>query len=304
MSEFNLLNKQNLSTLEEVQTALAVPFPDNEIKKRQDWPFIPIERIRQRLIQVVGVDAFDIEYSEVKHHDEDWITVDCTLTIDFTKWNGRVKKVSQSDGIQIKRHTKGQNQGMMVDLGNDYKSVKSGALSKAAADFGIGLYLQLQPKGGQGNNNNNRNNGNGNYNNNNNYNNRNNGGNGNGNGNNGGNNPATDNQKNAASRMEKVIGLNGDTKFNLFKHLFPNITQQQVQSPTFSQMDKYLKTIKPVADIIRISGNAKYNQQELFRVLSQQFKRNVNSFTGLLTLADEKTVTFVDNLVKGQSQSA
>jgi hypothetical protein len=290
-NDFNSLNKQNFKTLEEVQAALAAPFPESVLKKRKDWYFIPVERIRQRLIQVVGVDGFDIEYSQVRHHDEDWITVDCTLTIDFTPWGGRVKRVTQSDGVQIKRHTKGENQGMIVDLGNDYKSVMSGALAKAAQDFGIGLYLQfsnynqngVNSNGAQNNRNTNTDQSNG-------Y--------------NGGNNPATENQRNAAARMEKVIGLTGDTKWNLFKHLFPNATPQNMEHPTFSQMDRYLKTIKPVADIIRIAKSANYNQQQLFHVLSQQFKRKITSFTNLLTLADESTVKFVETLVKQSRQSA
>ncbi len=294
MSSFNLLDKLEFEKLEEVQAALASPFPENELKKRQEkWYFIPVERIRQRLIQVVGVDAFDIKYSPVRHHEEDWLTVDCTLIIDFTKWGGRIKRVTQSDGIQIKRHTKGPNEGMMVDLGNDYKSAMSGALTKASQDFGVGLYIQLlnhNLNGGQGNK------GQGNNNRNNNQ--------SSGSGNNGSGNPATKNQKNAANRMDKAIGLTNDTKYNLFKHLFPNTTKEDMQTPTFTQMDKYLQTIKPVADIIRISGNANYNQQELFNVLSQQFKRKVSSFVGLLTLADESTVAFVDNLVKQQNLTA
>lgn len=273
MSDFNLFDKQNYETLEEVQNALAEPFPLNQLKKRQDWYFVPVERIRQRLLQVLGVDAFDIEYGEVKHHDEDWITVDCTLTVDFTKWGGRIKKVTQSDGIQIKRHTQGNNQGMIVDLGNDYKTVMSGALKKAAQDLGIGLYISLLNHNLTGN--------------------------------------ATGNQNGQAADQdlkkiyacEQTIGITPEIKAKLFKSLFPKATEKQLKYPTPEQAKKYINVIQPVSFIVQNVRKSKASEQEVFQLLSQQFQRKITSYHGLLTLADMKTVNFINNWLK-QKQSA
>lgn len=284
MSDFNLFDKQNYETLEEVQNALAEPFPLNQLKKRQNWYFVPVERIRQRLLQVLGVDAFDIEYGEVKHHDEDWITVDCTLTVDFTKWGGRIKKVTQSDGVQIKRHTQGNNQGMIVDLGNDYKTVMSGALTKAAQDLGIGLYIPLLNHNLTGNatgQNSGRNQGSSN--------------------NNG---QASDKETKKIYACEQTIGITPEIKAKLFKSLFPNATQQQIKYPTAEQAQRYIQVIQPVSFIVQNVRKANVSEQEVFSLLSQQFKRKITSYHGLLTLADMKTVNFVNDWLKQKQQSA
>lgn len=288
MSEFNLLDKQNYETLEEVQKALAEPYPLNQLKKRQQWYFIPVERIRQRLIQVLGVDAFDIEYSEVKHHDEDWLTVNCTLTIDFTKWGGRIKSVTQSDGIQIKRHTQGNNQGLIVDLGNDYKTVMSGSLTKAAADLGIGLYISLLNHELSGNATQNGNHGN--------YGNQ-----GNQQGNNG---QAPDRELKKIYACEQTIGITPEVKNKLFNSLFPQATQQQIKYPTSEQAKKYIQVIQPVSFIVQNVRKANVPEQEVFQLLSHQFKRNITSYHSLLTLANMKTVNFINDWLKQKQQQS
>lgn len=283
MSEFNLLDKQNYETLEEVQKALAEPFPLEQLKQRQQWYFVPVERIRQRLIQVLGIDSFDIEYSDVIHHDEDWITVNCTLTVDFSKWGGRVKKVTQSDGIQIKRHTQGKNQGLIVDLGNDYKTVMSGALTKAAQDLGIGLYISLlnHKLSGTGN--------------------AGNGYQGNQQGNNG---QASEQDLKKIYACEQTIGITPEIKARLFKSLFPQATQQQIKYPTAEQAKKYIQVIQPVSFIVQNVRKANVPEHEVFSLLSNQFNSRISSYTSLLTLANMSTVNFVNNWLKSRQQSA
>ncbi|WP_121616763.1 hypothetical protein [Virgibacillus halodenitrificans] len=287
MTDFNLLDKQNYETLEEVQKALAEPFPHNQLKLRQKWYFIPVERVRQRLIQVLGVDAFDIEYSEVKHHDEDWLTVNCKLTVDFTKWGGRVKSVTQSDGIQIKRHSQGDNQGLIVDMGNDYKTVMSGSLTKAAADLGIGLYISLLDHDLSGNTVLNGNQGNQQ---------------GNQQGNNNG--QALERDRKKIYACEQTIGIKPEVKAKLFKNLFPEATDNQIEYPTAEQAKKYIQVIQPVSFIIQNVRKAKVPEQELFQLLSQQFKYQITSYQSLLTKANMKTVSFVNSWLKQKQQQS
>jgi hypothetical protein len=277
LKEFNLLDKKHYETLEEVQRALAEPFPIEQLKKRKEWYFVPVERIRQRLIQVLGVDAFDIKYSEVKHHEEDWITVDCTLTVDFTKWGGRVKQVTQSDGVRIKRHTSGENQGLIVDLGNDYKAVMSGALTKAAQDLGIGLYISLLNHNLPGNADNQSDD------------------------QRGSNGLASEKDLKKIYACEQTIGITPEIKNKLFKSLFPNATPQQIKHPTHEQAQKYIQVIQPVSFIVQNVRKANIPDKEVFHLLSQQFRRNITSYHSLLTLANMNTVNFVNKWLKQKS---
>lgn len=270
----NFIERMSFESLEEVQAALTAPFDPQLLKKRQQWEFIPVERIRERMMKVLGVDGFDIEYSDVKHHNEDWITCNCTITVDFTKWGGRVKKVTQADGIQLKRHSQGNNQGLLVDIGNDYKSVMSGAFSKATQDLGIGLYIQFNKSGGAINGSYSSNSG---------------GNSGGGNSNNGGN----DNYEKLRKTVyacENTIGITEQVKTKLFSTMFPGVNVQQVmQNPTEQQLDAYKKVIQPVSLIIMNAKNAKISDERVLRELSQIFNRQIVKYTQALTLATYQT---------------
>lgn len=270
-----ILSRQTFSTLEEVQEALAAEFPSNQLRTRQQWSFVPVERVRERLISVLGVDGFDISYSDVTHHPEDWITVTCTITADFTRWGGRIKSVTQADGIQIKRHSSGQNQGLIVDIGNDYKTVMSGSFTKAAQDLGVGLYLQFKnDNGGSNNSNYNRNNNNSN----NNQQNQ----------NNGGNSANFEKLKKTVYACEKTIGLDNQTKEKLLRSIIPNI--QDIKNLNEQQLETYKKVLQPVSFIIQNVQKTNVNEQEVFNLLSQSFNRKISSYQGLLTLATMQTV--------------
>lgn len=274
--------RSNFTTLDEVHAALIAPFQPHEIKKRQQWEFIPVEKIRERMISVLGVESFDISYSDVIHHTEDWITCNCTITVDFTKWGGRIKKVTQADGIQLKRHSKGENQGLIVDLGNDFKSVMSGAFAKAAQDLGIGLYIQLQRSGN--NNNNNRNN-------NTNYQNT--------NGNNSGN---YERLRKTVFGCEKTIGISEQVKTKLFSTLFKGVNvQQAMQNPTEQQLETYKSVIQPVSFIILNANKSNIPHDVVLQQLSQMFNRQVTSFTQVLTLATMQTVNDLKDFLQSVS---
>lgn len=274
----NPFERQIFSTMEEVQGALTEPFPDYVIKDRNGYPYIPVEHIKQRLISVLGVDGFDVIYSDIVHHEEDWITCDCTIIADFSLWGSRVKKVTQSDGIQIARL---KANGSIVDLGNSYKTVRSSAFVKAAQELGVGLYLQFikndsnANKGQSHNSNSNRNN------------------------------LATNNQKNAANSMERKLQLSDKNKQKLINQLFGHSSKEFTTNPTFKQMNVYIQTLKPVCDIINLITSNSSNPREkeeiqryILEQLSIQMNKRITSFISLLTIANEQTVEFTNNLLK------
>ncbi|MGG6447697.1 hypothetical protein [Pseudobacillus badius] len=281
MADHFLELRDDLKTMKEIQEALAEPFPENILDQQENgyW-FIPVERVKERLITVVGVDAFDVEYSDIRHHEEDWITCTCTITVDFSKWNGRIKKVSQDSGLKIARHNKNEEKlGQIVDLGSAYKSVKSAAFSKAAQELGIGLYLQLEKKNDQSRQNNK-------------------GYQSNQKGKNSSNNEASDGQKKAIYAMEKRLALDPDKKNRLLTTLFSSNAKQAATKPTYNQADKYIGVLKPVCDIMDIvkhSPNSKEMKGMVFNSLSQHFQKKINSYVGLLTLV---TPELVDDLKK------
>lgn len=288
MSEI-FLERREFKTLKEVQEALAASFPSNKVKmketKKASFPYIPVEWIKERLITVLGIENFDVEYSNIVHHDEDWITCDCTITVDFRPWGGRVKRVTQSDGLQIARHNSGDNKGLIVDLGNSYKSVRSSAFAKAAQELGVGLYLQFSTTNPNSNSNHQSSRNYGQSNN--------------------PNNPATANQKNAAKKMEERLKLNQDTKVRLMQRLFPQHINQALQNPTYDQMDQYIKTLKPVCDIIYAINKAAKGDKNIFEAkkkevlgyLGKQFGVQINGFHGLLTLANNEIVSQVHQIL-------
>lgn len=275
--ENHYFQREDYSNLKEIQDALTKPFPTEALKERKGKLYIPIHHIKQRMISVLGVDAYNVSFSEITHHAEDWITCDCTLTVDFTPWGGLIKSSTQSNGIQIARHKENEDKkGLIVDLGSAYKSLRSGALAKAAEDIGIGLYLKFE--------NNSNNKGNNFY------------------SNNGNSRPASKGQEKAARDMERKLGINEEKKIRLINRLFTNEANKALKKPTFSQMDKYIKTLKPVCDIYDIVTNTYGSRDEIeryvFNELGKMFNIKIQSYVTLLTLADNKTVAYVQDLFK------
>lgn len=279
------LSKVKCSKLDEVQEALIEPFPEEVIKVIDDTGhrYIPAIWIKQRMLSVLGVDGFDVCYSTIQHHDEGWITVCCTITVDFSIWGGRRKSVNQSDGIRVARHSKGDKAGKVVDLGDSYKSLKSGAFVKAAQELGVGLYLALETesKGSKAPLSH---------------------------GNSGRNNPATGKQKKAVSSMERKIGFNSQLKRKLFEQLFPKEeVETALSQPTFGHMDRYLRTLKPVCDIYDLVQSHSESKDDYFaklngvlRELGAMFNIELRSLVSLLTLADNQTVSWVKDYLKKQ----
>lgn len=267
MTDHFLSLRDDIQSLKEIQQALTERFPESILKTQENgYLYIPAEQVKLRMIQVLGIDAFDVEYSSIIHHEEDWITCTCTITVDFTKWGGRIKKISQANGLKIARYSnKPELAGQIVDLGNTYKALKSGAFSKAAQELGIGLYLLIEKKTtSQHSSNGYKNNG-----------------------------QASDGQKKAIYAMEKKISLEKNAKNRLLDNLFGKESSQVAASPSFKQARRYLDVLQPVCDLIDLiqaTPNSEGARSFVFRELSTRYQKNIQSYRGLLTLATKETV--------------
>ncbi len=304
-----------LNNMEEVQRALSAPFRRDQVEKNADGrEYIPVEFIRERLISVLRVDGFDVTYGEVIHHEEDWITVNCTLTLDCTRFGGRESTTTQPAGVRIKRFkaTHSTRPGQIMNLGNDYKAVKSLALTKAAADFGVGLYLALK----KGNNN-----GSSNYGNNNkNYSNQ-------GKNNNHRNqssnnqNQSKQNQKGKNNQQsspqndkelkkylyyleayEKELELTDATKLKIFNTVNPKAPIQKA-TDIYLKADtncvkRYTETLKYPAVIKKEVLNSGIEPKLILDYLSRAYATELKSFKSLITLADVKALNAVREQLK------
>ncbi|MGR5863381.1 hypothetical protein ACT7CY_28525 [Bacillus pacificus] len=57
-----MFKKRKYQSLEDVHDALLAPFEKNELKYKDGKPYIPHYQARKRLIEILGVYGFSIEY--------------------------------------------------------------------------------------------------------------------------------------------------------------------------------------------------------------------------------------------------
>lgn len=101
--------------------------------------YIPVSEVINRLNKALGVDKWSLHIVKCERDAIDPDYVVAHVRIDWYTDNDAFSVISRDGfgGQKIKRN----KQGVILDLGDEFKGAISDALKKAAQTFGVGLYL-------------------------------------------------------------------------------------------------------------------------------------------------------------------
>ncbi len=278
-----MFKKRKYQSLEDVHDALLAPFEKNELKHKDGKPYIPHYQARKRLIEILGVYGFSIEYPIQELYAEPssvppimWARTTCKLTLDFSEWGGEKRIVYGTDAKKLNRFSNKEKNiengvvGQICDLGDDEKSAMARAFVKACESIGIGLYLCLNPNHQQTSNTTPSSNSN--------YN----------------------ELWNIVNNYEKALKINIDNRKEILISPYPK--QRDFKKLNEKQLEFYISIIKHSAEIAVMATNSNTEKlilNELSRCCNQQF----NNFKTTIGFMNEAAVEYTGSYLK-QSKSA
>lgn len=278
-----MFKKRKYQSLEDVHDALLAPFEKNELKYKDGKPYIPHYQARKRLIEILGVYGFSIEYPIQELYAEPssvppimWARTTCKLTLDFSEWGGEKRIVYGTDAKKLNRFSNKEKNiengvvGQICDLGDDEKSAMARAFVKACESIGIGLYLCLNPNHQQTSNTTPSSNSN--------YN----------------------ELWNIVNNYEKALKINIDNRKEILISPYPK--QRDFKKLNEKQLEFYISIIKHSAEIAVMATNSNTEKlilNELSRCCNQQF----NNFKTTIGFMNEAAVEYTGSYLK-QSKSA
>ncbi|PEO00225.1 hypothetical protein CN553_07355 [Bacillus cereus] len=278
-----MFKKRKYQSLEDVHDALLAPFEKNELKYKDGKPYIPHYQARKRLIEILGVYGFSIEYPIQELYAEPssvppimWARTTCKLTLDFSEWGGEKRIVYGTDAKKLNRFSNKEKNiengvvGQICDLGDDEKSAMARAFVKACESIGIGLYLCLNPNHQQTSNTTP---------------------------------PSNSNYNelwNIVNNYEKALEINIDDRKEILISSYPK--QRDFKKLNEKQLEFYISIIKHSAEIAVMATNSNTEKlilNELSRCCNQQF----NNFKTTIGFMNEAAVEYTGSYLK-QSKSA
>ncbi|MDY0854288.1 hypothetical protein SPE26_23755 [Bacillus thuringiensis] len=278
-----MFKKRKYQSLEDVHDALLAPFEKNELKYKDGKPYIPHYQARKRLIEILGVYGFSIEYPIQELYAEPssvppimWARTTCKLTLDFSEWGGEKRIVYGTDAKKLNRFSNKEKNiengvvGQICDLGDDEKSAMARAFVKACESIGIGLYLCLNPNHQQTSNTTP---------------------------------PSNSNYNelwNIVNNYEKALQINIDDRKEILISSYPK--QRDFKKLNEKQLEFYISIIKHSAEIAVMATNSNTEKlilNELSRCCNQQF----NNFKTTIGFMNEAAVEYTGSYLK-QSKSA
>lgn len=278
-----MFKKRKYQSLEDVHDALLAPFEKNELKYKDGKPYIPHYQARKRLIEILGVYGFSIEYPIQELYAEPssvppimWARTTCKLTLDFSEWGGEKRIVYGTDAKKLNRFSNKEKNiengvvGQICDLGDDEKSAMARAFVKACESIGIGLYLCLNPNHQQTSNTTP---------------------------------PSNSNYNelwNIVNNYEKALKINIDNRKEILISPYPK--QRDFKKLNEKQLEFYISIIKHSAEIAVMATNSNTEKlilNELSRCCNQQF----NNFKTTIGFMNEAAVEYAGSYLK-QSKSA
>ncbi|MDV6039827.1 hypothetical protein N7X28_25665 [Bacillus sp. SM-B1] len=278
-----MFKKRKYQSLEDVHDALLAPFEKNELKHKDGKPYIPHYQARKRLIEILGVYGFSIEYPIQELYAEPssvppimWARTTCKLTLDFSEWGGEKRIVYGTDAKKLNRFSNKEKNiengvvGQICDLGDDEKSAMARAFVKACESIGIGLYLCLNPNHQQTSNTTP---------------------------------PSNSNYNelwNIVNNYEKALKINIDDRKEILISSYPK--QRDFKKLNEKQLEFYISIIKHSAEIAVMATNSNTEKlilNELSRCCNQQF----NNFKTTIGFMNEAAVEYTGSYLK-QSKSA
>ncbi|HGH0917612.1 hypothetical protein CQZ91_28180 [Bacillus cereus] len=278
-----MFKKRKYQSLEDVHDALLAPFEKNELKYKDGKPYIPHYQARKRLIEILGVYGFSIEYPIQELYAEPssvppimWARTTCKLTLDFSEWGGEKRIVYGTDAKKLNRFSNKEKNiengvvGQICDLGDDEKSAMARAFVKACESIGIGLYLCLNPNHQQTSNTTP---------------------------------PSNSNYNelwNIVNNYEKALKINIDDRKEILISSYPK--QRDFKKLNEKQLEFYISIIKHSAEIAVMAINSNTEKlilNELSRCCNQQF----NNFKTTIGFMNEAAVEYAGSYLK-QSKSA
>lgn len=278
-----MFKKRKYQSLEDVHDALLAPFEKNELKYKDGKPYIPHYQARKRLIEILGVYGFSIEYPIQELYAEPssvppimWARTTCKLTLDFSEWGGEKRIVYGTDAKKLNRFSNKEKNiengvvGQICDLGDDEKSAMARAFVKACESIEIGLYLCLNPNHQQTSNTTPSSNSN--------YN----------------------ELWNIVNNYEKALKINIDNRKEILISPYPK--QRDFKKLNEKQLEFYISIIKHSAEIAVMATNSNTEKlilNELSRCCNQQF----NNFKTTIGFMNEAAVEYTGSYLK-QSKSA
>lgn len=278
-----MFKKRKYQSLEDVHDALLAPFEKNELKYKDGKPYIPHYQARKRLIEILGVYGFSIEYPIQELYAEPssvppimWARTTCKLTLDFSEWGGEKRIVYGTDAKKLNRFSNKEKNiengvvGQICDLGDDEKSAMARAFVKACESIEIGLYLCLNPNHQQTSNTTPSSNSN--------YN----------------------ELWNIVNNYEKALKINIDDRKEILISSYPK--QRDFKKLNEKQLEFYISIIKHSAEIAVMATNSNTEKlilNELSRCCNQQF----NNFKTTIGFMNEAAVEYTGSYLK-QSKSA
>ncbi|MDF9505799.1 hypothetical protein P5808_20970 [Bacillus cereus] len=278
-----MFKKRKYQRLEDVHDALLAPFEKNELKYKDGKPYIPHYQARKRLIEILGVYGFSIEYPIQELYAEPssvppimWARTTCKLTLDFSEWGGEKRIVYGTDAKKLNRFSNKEKNiengvvGQICDLGDDEKSAMARAFVKACESIGIGLYLCLNPNHQQTSNTTP---------------------------------PSNSNYNelwNIVNNYEKALKINIDDRKEILISSHPK--QRDFKKLNEKQLEFYISIIKHSAEIAVMATNSNTEKlilNELSRCCNQQF----NNFKTTIGFMNEAALEYTGSYLK-QSKSA
>lgn len=278
-----MFKKRKYQSLEDVHDALLAPFEKNELKYKDGKPYIPHYQARKRLIEILGVYGFSIEYPIQELYAEPssvppimWARTTCKLTLDFSEWGGEKRIVYGTDAKKLNRFSNKEKNiengvvGQICDLGDDEKSAMARAFVKACESIEIGLYLCLNPNHQQTSNTTP---------------------------------PSNSNYNelwNIVNNYEKALKINIDDRKEILISSYPK--QRDFKKLNEKQLEFYISIIKHSAEIAVMAINSNTEKlilNELSRCCNQQF----NNFKTTIGFMKEAAVEYAGSYLK-QSKSA
>ena len=112
-------------------------FTDELAKGGRTFTYIPVSEVIDRLNKVLGLCAWDWRVVD-RWTEDSFVMVEGVLTAH--RMVAGYSTTAQYTGIGGQKINRNQ-QGQIVDLGDDWKGAASDALKKAAQHLGVGLYL-------------------------------------------------------------------------------------------------------------------------------------------------------------------
>ncbi|MDA2290999.1 hypothetical protein PDN46_21970 [Bacillus cereus group sp. Bc191] len=278
-----MFKKRKYQRLEDVHDALLAPFEKNELKYKDGKPYIPHYQARKRLIEILGVYGFSIEYPIQELYAEPssvppimWARTTCKLTLDFSEWGGEKRIVYGTDAKKLNRFSNKEKNiengvvGQICDLGDDEKSAMARAFVKACESIGIGLYLCLNPNHQQTSNTTP---------------------------------PSNSNYNelwNIVNNYEKALKINIDDRKEILISSYPK--QRDFKKLNEKQLEFYISIIKHSAEIAVMATNSN-TEKLILNVLSRCCNQQFNNFKTTIGFMNEAAVEYTGSYLK-QSKSA